>query len=152
MRATRDTSTARRFIPFLPFLFLGVVFLGHGPLAILLSLLVSVGLTASISFLLLRRRGRARSPAVRDVFISPASSAGLDGVLQLDAAGLHWMPRRPSLPLWFIAWDEVLRTTVRDHGARSQLQVELAGGDTLTLEVEASVEDLERALTHAGVT
>jgi hypothetical protein len=115
-----------------------------------LSLLASVVLTAGISFLIFRVRARHGSPST-DVFVAPASSAGLDGVLQLDAAGIHWMPRRASLPLWFIAWDEVVRTAVREIGSATELQVELAGGDTLTLSVDASVVDLERALARTGV-
>jgi hypothetical protein len=151
MRSTRDATT-RRFIPFLPFLLLGLFFVGgHGPLSIVLSLLASVGLTVGISFLLLRGRARhdPRSPAA--VFVAPASSAGLEGVLQLDSAGIHWMPRRASLPMWFIAWGEVLRTAVGDLGTAIELQVELAGSDTLTLRVDASTVDLERALARARV-
>jgi len=153
MNVTRDTRTNRRFIPFLPFLFLGVLFVGHGPLAILLSLLVSVALTAGISFLLFRRRWHhdSRSSTTARTFVAPARSAGLDGVLQLDAEGIHWMPRRASLPLWFIAWDEVVRTAVRFGGAASELQVELAGGDTLVLLVDALATELEHALARAGV-
>jgi hypothetical protein len=149
MRLTRDTRTTRHFIPFLPFLFLGIVFGGHGPLPILLSLLVSVTLTAGISFLLLRRRARMDSPLAA-VFVAPASSAGLQGVLQLDAAGIHWMPRRARLPLWFIPWSDVVRTAVREAGETSELHVELAGGDTMTLLVDVPAVELERALARAA--
>jgi len=153
MSVTRDARTNRRFIPFLPFLFLGVLFVGHGQLAILLSVLVSVALTAGFSFLLFRRRVRhdSRSATAARTFVAPASSAGLDGVLQLDVEGIHWMPRRASLPLWFIAWDEVVRTAVRDVGEASELEAELAGGDTLTLRVDAPATELELALARAGV-
>jgi len=152
MRVTRNPRTNRRLIPFLPFLFLGVLFVGHGSAAILLSLLVSVALIAGISFLLFKRRTRhdSRSSAAARTFVAPATSAGLDGVLQLDAEGIHWMPRR-ALPLWFIAWDEVVQTTVRDVGTASELEAELAGGDTLTLRVVAPTTELERALTRTGV-
>jgi hypothetical protein len=151
MRATRDVRSTRRFFPFLPFLFLGIVFVGHGPLAILVSLLVSLALTAGISFLLLRPRARSevREQAAA-VFIAPASSAGLQGVLRLDAEGIHWMPRHARLPLWFVPWEEVVRTEIRGAEKGSQLSVELAGGDALALTVDSDVSDLERALGHTS--
>ena len=151
MRSNRDT-TSRRFIPFLPFLFFGLFFIGgHGPISILLSLLASIALTAGISFFLFRRRARGDSPSSVASFVAPAGSGGLDGVLQLDAAGLHWMPRRASLPLWFIPWEDVVQTAVRDLGAASELQAKLVAGDTLTLMVDASAADVERALGRARV-
>jgi len=150
MGVTRDTRTTRRFIPFLPFLFLGFVFVGHGTLALVVSVLVSVALTAGLSFLLLGRR-RRKDSSIAGAFVVPATSAGLEGVLQLDGVGIHWMPRRASLPMWFIAWGEVLSTAVGALGAVSELQVELAGGDTFTLRVDASAVDLERALARARV-
>lgn len=149
MRITRDTRSTRRFIPFLPFLFLGFVFVGHGTAALVLSLLASVTLTLGVSFLLLRRRARHDAPV--GAFVVPASSAGLEGVLQLDEAGLHWMPRRARLPLWFIPWADVLGTSVRAAVETSELHVELVGGDTMTLIVAAPVVELERALARAAV-
>jgi hypothetical protein len=137
------------FIPFLPFLFLGVIFVGHGTLALVLSLVVSAILTAGISFLLLRRRTGSDTP-LAGAFVAPATSAGLEGVLQLDAVGLHWMPRA-RLPLWFIPWSDVVRTAVREMGEASELHVELVGSDTLTLIVDAAAMELERALGRAGV-
>jgi hypothetical protein len=93
--ATTHRTTTRRFIPFLPFLFFGLFFVGgNRPMAVVLSVLASVVLTAGISFLLFRRRARSDSRTSAAVFIAPASSAGLEGVLQIDAAGIHWMPRR----------------------------------------------------------
>lgn len=140
----------RRFIPFLPFLFLGFVFVGHGTLALVLSLLVSVTLTAGISFLLLRRRARSDS-ALAGAFVAPATSAGLDGILQLDAMGLHWMPRRARLPMWFVPWGDVVGTSVRAAGETSELHVQLASGDTMTLIVDAPAVELERTLARATV-
>jgi hypothetical protein len=148
MRVTRDTRTTRHFIPILPFLFLGIVFGGHGPLPILLSLLASVALTAGISFLLLRRRARSDSP-LAGAFVAPATSAGLEGVLQLDTVGLHWMPRRARLPMWFIPWGDVVGTSVRAAGETLELHVQLASGDTMTLIVDAPAVELERALARA---
>ena len=136
------------FIPFLPFLFLGVIFVGHGTLALALSLLVSVTLTAGISILLLRRRARSDGP-LAGAFVAPATSAGLEGVLQLDAVGLHWMPLRARLPMWFMPWSDVVRTAVQEAGETSELHVELAGGDTMTLIVDAPAVELERALARA---
>jgi hypothetical protein len=151
MRSTHRTTT-RRLIPFLPFLFFGLFFVGgNRPMAVVLSVLASVVLTAAISFLLVRRRARNDSQTSAAVFIAPADSAGLEGVLQIDAAGIHWMPRRASLPLWFIGWGEVVHTAVADLGSGVELRVELAGGDTLTLRVDASNVDLEHALARAGV-
>jgi hypothetical protein len=105
-------------------------------------------LTAGISFLLMRRRARVDSGELAGAFVASASSAGLQGVLQLDAAGIHWMPRRARLPLWFIPWTDVVRTAVRESGETSELQVELAGGDTLTLVVDKPAIELERALAR----
>jgi hypothetical protein len=145
-----QTRRTRRFIPFLPFLFFGLFFIGgNRPLSIVLSLLASVALTAGISLLLFRRRARHDSGPSAEVFVAPAGAAGLEGVLQIDGAGIHWMPRRASMPLWFIAWGEVVRTAVKDLGAASELQVGLAGADTLTLRVDVSAVDLERALGRA---
>ncbi len=152
MSVRGDTWRTRRFVPFLPFLFLGVVFVGHGPLALVLSLLVSVTLTAGVSFLLLRGRARRDGEeSAAGAFIASASSAGLQGILQLDAAGIHWMPRRAQLPLWFIPWGDVVGTKVQPAATGSDLVVELAGGEALTLTVDATVTELERALGRAHV-
>ena len=48
-----------RFVPFFPFLFLGVLFVGaHGTLTIALSLIASALLTVGISFMIARRQRR----------------------------------------------------------------------------------------------
>jgi len=60
---TEPNETSRgpglRFVPFFPFLFLGVVFVaGHGALTIAISLIASAVLTAGISLLIARRQRR----------------------------------------------------------------------------------------------
>ena len=56
-----DRRPGIRFLPFVPFLFLGIVFVGgHGTLTIFLSLVASVVLTAGISLAVTRYRARRR--------------------------------------------------------------------------------------------
>ena len=53
------------------------------------------------------------------------------------------------MPAWFIAWAEVIRTRVTEHDGRSELGIDLVGGDTVVVTVETDPTTLESALAGA---
>jgi hypothetical protein len=144
VEAWRRRSAVFRF---LPFVFLGVLFVGHGTTAIILSLLVSIALSIAIS-LLLRRRSPGDQGASRPISFSGTSS-GLEGSLSFGHEGITWTPRRPTMPPWFVSWREVVATRVMDRGSASDLEVHLAGGDVVLITVEGDQATIETALAQA---
>ena len=86
MSAELPTRSSLGFVRFLPFLFLGVVFVGHGPAAIILSLIVSIGLSVGVSMLLVRRRS-AHGDHERASFAAMSSS--LTGTLSVGNDGIR---------------------------------------------------------------
>jgi len=130
---------------FLPFLFLGVLFVGHGAGAIIASLAISIVLSVGIS-LLLRRR-----PPRDDGFLVsfPSTSSGLEGTLSVGRDGARWVPHRPTMPPWFVSWREVVGIRVLDRGTVSDLELDLAGAETMRISVEADRLTVESALAHA---
>ena len=145
MSAERPTRSSLGYLRFIPFLFLGVVFVGHGPTAIILSLIVSVALSAGISMPLVRRHSARRGH--RSVSFD-AMSSGLNGTLSIGNDGIRWIPRASTMPPWFIPWLDIMGTSVTDDDGRAQLSIDLVGGETVVVTVGTDPATLEGALTE----